>query len=267
MSGLGGDELFAGYDIFKRHLSLLEKKWVMSFPKGLRNAATSLLLKLKPGIPSQKIKSILNEDYLDLENTYPYARQVLLDKQIGKLLSNKKLSANRVREILKEGVGYDAIGTQLGELSKVSYAEIHTYMQHTLLRDSDQMSMAHALELRTPFLDHQLVEYTTSISDALKFPNTPKQLLVESVGDLIPAEIVNRPKMGFTLPWKEWMKNELKPFCEERILALAHRSEFNRSELTKLWHSFLKGDPSITWSRIWYLVVLEDWLTKLGIND
>src|SRR5690606_31770525 len=97
-------------------------------------------------------------------------------------------------------------------LSKVSVAEMETYMQNVLLRDSDQMSMAHALEIRVPFIDHRLVEYVLGVNDQLKYPHTPKQLLTESFEDMLPNEVVNRPKMGFTFPWALWMRGELKGF-------------------------------------------------------
>jgi asparagine synthetase B (glutamine-hydrolysing) len=64
-----------------------------------------------------------------------------------------------------------------------------------LLRDSDQMSMAHALEVREPFLDHDLIEWVLAVSDVEKYPHFPKQLLVEAMGDLLPPEIVHRPKI------------------------------------------------------------------------
>ena len=102
-------------------------------------------------------------------------------------------------------------------LTKVSLAEGNSYLQNVLLRDSDQMSMAHALEVREPFLDHELCEWVWSVDDDNKFPNYPKQLLVEALGDLLPSEIVHRPKMGFTFPWARWMKNELKSYCEEGL--------------------------------------------------
>ena len=75
--------------------------------------------------------------------------------------------------------------------------ELNTYMQNVLLRDTDQMSMAHSLEVRVPFLDIDLVEFALSISDAKKYPKTPKKLLIDSLGDLLPPEILNREKMVF----------------------------------------------------------------------
>ncbi len=97
-------------------------------------------------------------------------------------------------------------------LSRVSLFEIQTYMQNILLRDADQMSMAVALEVRVPFLDYQLVEFALSVKDEYKYPHTIKKLLVDSLGDLLPDNIVNRPKMGFVLPWKDWLKRRFKRF-------------------------------------------------------
>ena len=144
--------------------------------------------------------------------------------------------------------------------------KITTYMQNVLLRDSDQMSMAHALELRVPFLDHNLVEYTLGIPNTEKYPSSPKQLLVESLGDLLPSEIVNRPKMGFVLPWEQWMKKDLKQFCDEQIESLSSREWINENGLKTYYYKFQKGDKRVTWSRVWPLIVLENWLKENEIE-
>jgi len=125
---------------------------------------------------------------------------------------------------------------------------------------TDQMSMAQALEVRVPFLDHKLVEYVYGVDDKWKFPYSPKKLLVDSLGDLLPEEIVNRPKMGFVLPWEKWMKNELKEFCEENLKHLEKTDLLNSDELWKMWQRFLKSDKKITWSRVWPLVVFGYWI-------
>ena len=151
-------------------------------------------------------------------------------------------------------------------LSQVSLGELATYLQHVLLRDTDQMSMAHALEVRVPFLDHELVSYVLGVSDAHKYPHGPKPLLVDALGDLLPAEIVDRPKMGFTLPWAHWMRNELRDFCGKRMAALALREPFRKTAVERLWKRFLAGDARVPWGRVWYLVVLEDWLARHGID-
>jgi asparagine synthase (glutamine-hydrolysing) len=151
-------------------------------------------------------------------------------------------------------------------LSAVSISEINTYLQNILLRDTDQMSMAVALEVREPFLDYKLMEFALSVNDKFKFPHTPKKLLIDSLGDLLPDEIVNRPKMGFTLPWQNWLKNELKSFCEKNISELSALDFCHKDEIINYWNRFLKGDKIVTWSRIWHLVVLNNWIRDNNIN-
>ncbi len=196
LSGLGGDEVFAGYDIFKRFYSLRDKAWLMSFPKVLRRLAGDILLMVRPGVASYKIKQVLTEDYLDLENVYQYNREVLSRGLITEIAKHGNKGINSVYSLVKEGVGFGTPGYSLPILSKVSYAEITTYLQSILLRDSDQMSMAHALELRVPFMDHELVSAVMAVPDKFKYPTTPKKLLVTAMGDMLPSEVVKSPQNG-----------------------------------------------------------------------
>jgi asparagine synthase (glutamine-hydrolysing) len=152
-------------------------------------------------------------------------------------------------------------------LSAVSLSEINTYLQNVLLRDTDQMSMAVALEIREPFLDYKLIDFVLSVDDEKKYPHTPKKLLVDSLGDLLPESIINRKKMGFVLPWKLWLKNELRSFCEKNITEFCEYDFCNKTEIENLWQRFLNNDETITWSRIWHLVVLNYWIkeTKIAV--
>ncbi|MEO5643093.1 MAG: asparagine synthase (glutamine-hydrolyzing) [Bacteroidia bacterium] len=264
LSGLGGDELFCGYDIFKRTAELENKKWLNALPRGLRVLAGNRLKK-NAGIAGEKKAAVLRLKKINFASFYPVSRQVLLEEQIAKIATNSNRTANEVYRISSEIA--DKFPDTDHLLSRVSLAEISTYMQNVLLRDTDQMSMAHALEVRVPFLDYTLVEYVLNLPDHLKFPHTPKKLLVDACKDLLPDEIVNRPKMGFTFPWKGWMKNELKSFCEVRLQSLGKRKQFNAEGLNSLWNSFLSDDPKVTWSRIWPLVVLSHWLEKNEIES
>lgn len=262
LSGLGGDELFAGYDVFKRSLQLNNKQWLNVVPSFIRSAAGNILTMAKPGIASEKVAALLKQDAINFKSFYSLSRQLLMDEQIKGIVNTDQLIGNKVTEIIESS----QISNK-SQISRVSIAEISTYMQNVLLRDTDQMSMAHALEVRVPFIDYTLVEYVLGLPDKYKVPKTPKKLLVDSLGDLLPDEIVNRPKMGFTFPWKLWIKNELKQFCENKLYALSKRKPFNEQGVMKLWEAFLKDNPRITWSRIWYLVVLENWLQENGIED
>lgn len=263
LSGLGGDELFAGYDVFKRSLALNKKAWLNTIPKFIRGVGGNALKKIKPSVASEKMAELLKQDKINFNSFYPITRQVLMDEQILSILKSNQVIKNSVAEIIEES----HISKHQSQISQVSIAEISTYMQNVLLRDTDQMSMANALEVRVPFIDYTLVEYVLGIPDNYKSTISPKKLLVDAMGDLLPSEVVNRPKMGFTLPWKHWMKKELKSFCEEKMIALSKRSLFNEQEVRQMWLNFLSDYPATTWSRIWHLVVLENWLQENNIEN
>jgi asparagine synthase (glutamine-hydrolysing) len=262
LSGLGGDELFAGYDIFKRSLMLERRKWMLETPLLILSGAGLALRSFKPGAASDKISELLRLKSWKLSGSYPVSRRMMKDSEILNLLQRRELPLNSAFEYT-EAIPPLPRGKVL---SGVSLAETGTYMSNTLLRDADQMSMAVALEVRVPFLDHTLVEYVLALSDNLKYPHSPKKLLVDAMGELLPSEIVNRPKMGFTFPWKHWLRNELREFCSEKMEALAGRSAFSKDGVLKLWKAFLADDPRVTWSKIWYLVVLESWLAENEID-
>ncbi len=260
LSGLGGDELFAGYDIFKRSVKLNNNQPLWSVPLRLRKGMGQLLKSVKDTVSSEKIHQLLSLSDGNFSSTYPISRQFLSDDLIAKILNQNDLPENSVYLLLKTQFSPDSPDHAF--LSKVSIAEISTYMQNVLLRDTDQMSMAHALEVRVPFLDYKLVEYVLGVSDEYKFPTYTKKLLVESLGDLLPPEIAHRPKMGFLFPWDSWLRNELKDFCEQKIAKLGENNFFNNQVLMDYWMAFLKGDKKINWARIWIFVVLSNWLTE-----
>ncbi|MEJ8801765.1 asparagine synthase (glutamine-hydrolyzing) [Pontibacter sp. H249] len=261
LSGLGGDELFAGYDVFKRMHKLERYNWIAALPLGARRTFGRSVVTMKPSVAAVKINELLRLSSWHMTDTYPITRQIFTDDFLQELLGEQQLQQNSVQQILT-GLQQD----QLPLLSQVSVAEISTYMQNTLLRDTDQMSMAHALEVRVPFLDYKLVEYVLGIPDKFKYPATPKKLLTDALGDLLPMDIINRPKMGFLLPWQQWLKGELYTFAETKLERLGERELFNAAVLKELWRKFNAGDASVTWSRIWYLVVLENWLEENGVE-
>lgn len=260
LSGLGGDELFGGYSIFEQIRAVQQKKWLKSFPAYARKPMANMYHAVKGDVASSKIKALMRQELFDMEYIYQFYRQVLMDDQIAKLVQVDKLPRNQSLNIAHELVGYRKVGWELPSISRTSVAEISTYMQNVLLRDSDQMSMAHALELRVPFLDHELVEFVLGIPDKFKRPITPKKLLVDSFVDLLPQEVYDRPKMGFVLPYEKWMKEELKDFCVERLEEVKNISIVRSTQIDHIWNKFLNGNKRYTWSRIWPLVVLGDWM-------
>lgn len=262
LSGLGGDELFAGYPVFKRLMKLRDSSLLKYSPGFARKMAGELIHSLRKDAASQKAAEILKLKSAGPASVYPLMRKVLLDAQIEKLFQIPGTSFNS--HSFTEKIFRDYDDKHL--ISAISEAEIATYMQNVLLRDADQMSMAHALEIRVPFLDYRLVEFVLSLDDSLKFPVTPKKLLADSFHGFLPDEIFTRKKMGFVMPWEHWMKNELRELCHNSLLRFGQRSGINSGELMQLWRTFEKGQGEVSWSRIWPLVVLENWMEQNGIE-
>ncbi len=263
LSGLGGDELFAGYPVFKRTELLYQKSWLWKLPLPLRQLLGKLITALKKDTASIKLQQLLLSPDASLQYSFPVSRQISNAQQLSLFIEEKFNGIDAVKEIIKE-LNKSSAGLPL--FSQVSAAEISSYMQNVLLRDTDQMSMAVALEVRVPFLDYKLVEYVMGVNDEYKNPVYPKKLLVDSLGDLLPDEVVHRKKMGFVFPWERWLKKELHAFCGDRIYALADRGFMNKEALTDRWQSFNEGKPGVRWLDIWLCVVLEHWLEKNNIE-
>lgn len=266
LSGLGGDELFGGYPIFRRSKNLSNLQWVNMLPQATRKAAAWVLQQSSSKIATRKMAEVLRLDQISPYGAYPLSRQSWSEEAIAKLAPGLESAPNAVHAILSK-LEQQSFFKSAPLLSQITAAEMCTYMQNVLLRDSDQMSMAHALEVRVPFLDYELVELLLGIKDFVKLPDGhPKPLLVAAMGEWLPPTIVNRPKMGFTLPYELWMKGPLLSFCQHHIQQLGERPFFAAEVLQKLWHDFLQGSPSIKWSHLWSLVVLDQWLENNGIS-
>jgi asparagine synthase (glutamine-hydrolysing) len=271
LSGLGGDEFFAGYPSFARlgRAAPYLQFW-RGVPPGLRSLAARAVETLGgTSVTASKAASILEGDGT-IASAFPTLRQVLSPSQRRSLLTGQFLSqvgAAQDPYTLALGDAF-AQSPDAGFLSQVSYAEARTYMHDVLLRDTDQMSMAHALEVRVPLLDHKLVEYVMGLPDGHKRSNrTPKRLLVESLNGLLPPEVVHRPKQGFTLPFDLWMRGAMRAFCEERLGTdrINSRRILRSDQVQRLWQNFLDKRPDVTWSRLWVLVALEEWLESNGV--
>ncbi|HTQ65521.1 MAG TPA: asparagine synthase (glutamine-hydrolyzing) [Puia sp.] len=259
LSGVGGDELFAGYPYFNQFLQLQNKKWIWKLPRALRQFSG-----FSKGGKIDRIGQIIGADSCNIENVYPVFRQILTPNLLKRLtrLADDHFTTSLQQELLckKENLH------RLPLLSQVSAAEYLGYTQHTLLKDTDQMSMAFSLEVREPFFDQDLVEFLLAVPDQLKKPIYPKSLLVESVKPLLPEEIVFRKKQGFLFPWSVWMKKELFSFCDKQIKNICQRSFINGKALNEYWQRFIKGDSQIRWPELWLFVVLEYWMEKNSIE-
>ena len=263
LSGVGGDELFGGYGGYYK--SLLAERWgapVRYFgpliPKFLRRRTQA-----RP-IP-ERLRKVLA--LMDTER-HPYfvSRRLFDEGQIDALLDGRIPRASpwepdRYEHMERELEGYDPI-------NRASAFELQTYMLSTLLRDTDQMSMAHALEVRVPLIDHLLVEYVFTLPGHLKVSRRqPKPLLTRSLGAGVPSECVFRSKRGFVLPFESWLRDALEEEMCDTLLARSGAESWplERLAVASVWNGFRKGTYS--WSRVWSLFVLKKWIEASESNN
>lgn len=241
LSGLGGDELFGGYPSF-RDAPILRR--LAGMPQWMRRISRGF------GKIGERIADLPGGDIMAIAI---WRRRLWTDA----MLRKAGLPVSPLRTLPSPEFGDD--------FAKISWAEMSVYMGQTLLRDSDQMSMAVSLELRVPFLDEDLIEYVLSLPEHEKTRHRiTKGLLVEACRDLLPQQVYGRKKMGFALPMDAWMRGPLKEFNIEgldevkRLGLLAPGAvEWIRAEFE---------DGKIHWTRIWSLVILGHYLKKAGAN-
>lgn len=257
LSGMGGDELFLGYDHYKRVCRLdWPRRLFAGLPAGVRRGL------IRVGIQAGRLTGQGRLDKLSYlenpsdQNSYLLFRGLFTPRQIQELLGISE------REFLGVNGNHTDPGSSSSSLhTKESRGslldsfvlfEFDHYLNDQLLKDMDFMSMAHSIETRVPYLDHELVEYVVALPAERKAPNhRSKYLLIEAMRDDLPREVRDRPKMGFTFPFQEWLREQ----AETLAARSSGRSRLNRSAAHDIWSSFQKGQ--VHWSRPWALAVLD----------
>jgi asparagine synthase (glutamine-hydrolysing) len=267
LSGLGGDEVFGGYSNFRRTANFQRFAAIGgNVPRGLRSAMAAAVAGAGGHFVSrdaaQKLAAIWNGGDESLPDAFFFGRNLFTPSQVTRLLREQKRNGSPAAwrswliETASQARALDMFGA-------VTCMEARSYLVNTLLRDTDSMSMAHSLEVRVPFLDQPLVEFVTHLPQAEKTrKGIPKALLVESLSDLLPHEVVNQSKRGFTFPWAEWLRGPLKAQVEGGLseLSPALNEALDATETKSVWQDYLDGKTS--WSRPWSLYVLNEWAKK-----
>lgn len=259
LSGLGGDELFAGYPTFRRALRLQS---VARFPNSVRHGVSSLGERIwNRSVQQKKLWQLLASDGSP-GVACSVSRQLFSVDEVDSLLS-------RTGSLLyASGASLTAWGEDLpgdDTVNAVSICELTGYMANTLLRDTDCMSMAHSLEVRVPFVDAEIVRFVLGMPGEWKLNGgRQKPLLQDALGDLLPPEVMNRPKMGFTLPFESWMQSRLRDELETNF---ANENQFKSiglqpTTVREIWRQFLRTPRAVGWSRPWALYVLACWCSQ-----
>jgi asparagine synthase (glutamine-hydrolysing) len=266
LSGLGADELFGGYSIFRRvprvRQALAAIAWL---PRGLRRAVASKVLAAIPARKRAKAIDLVSSGTSAVELT-ALSRRVMSDESMRQFgLDARSLGLS---PLYLAPEAHDVFAdTPRKPFEGVSQAELFLYMNNTLLRDSDTNSMAHSLELRVPFLGRKVVDYAGSLPGSVHHPKAaaPKHLLRRAIADKLPPSVFNRPKTGFTLPFSEWIFNAVRDQCEAAISTLAACPVIDGAAVRRLWSDCADRRLDIHWSRPLALVVLGTYLGKRAV--
>lgn len=265
ISGLGGDEMFAGYSTF-RTVPRLESfaHGLNLLPAAARHLLGDLFAAFAPETDQNRKLAALARNGVVTLHPYFLSRMLFTPQQQCRLLERSEGFAAVFQQLKSMVEKTISAADGLDPINRVSHLEASCYMLNMLLRDSDFMSMAHGLEVRVPLIDHLLAKKVLALPGSWKLDaHTPKPLLVRALAGQLPPKIVHRPKRGFTMPFEHWLRDALRPAMESSLARLGDgplAAMIDATAARDVWNDFLRGKTS--WSRPWAIYVLQCWCEK-----
>lgn len=270
LSGDGGDELFAGYN---KHYG----EWRIR-KGGLAANAVSALLPVWRNLPKSRHGKIGNK-IRQLER-FAIGKQLDVGERYWRWCSF--IDAEESKQYFKDASTIDQSVlnsikdryTQLlkkeGDLNDNLYADVHLVLPYDMLTKVDLMSMANSLEVRVPFLDHEVIEYAFTLPVQYKIDaKLKKKIVQDAFRKILPSELYNRPKKGFEVPLLQWFRNELKSLIMDDLLAdkfIQEQGIFNLNYIQQLKKRLFSTNPGDVHAQIWALIVFQSWYKNYHIQ-
>jgi asparagine synthase (glutamine-hydrolysing) len=266
LSGLGGDEAFAGYE---RYLGFNLRRIYSLLPIMLRD---KVIRKLVEKIPERSdghytinhMKRFVRSGALSPDLAYLGYISKINDNIFNSFFSNGQkfrshLSAGR--DLMLDHFRSDNVDGGIDCLNRGIYCDMKTYLPEDILAVTDRMSMHHALEVRVPFLDHKLLEFCANIPPEMKMRwFTKKFLLKKATQSLLPQEVINHRKQGFVGPMTQWLKTDLKGYVLETLSRknLDRHGYLNFNTVTRVLDEHFSG-KQIYDTLIWSMLIFQKW--------
>lgn len=264
LGGDGGDELGLGYPTFYAHKVA---RWYARLPLFLRAFIQRVVSNL-PVSTSNISLDYQARQFVSGMDYDPYARHFVWIGSLPPHMQTSLLMPDfqvEPRERVLEDVGRHLMRVNgRDDLDRLSYLYAKIYMGDDILTKVDRASMMHALEVRSPLLDYNVVDYLTSLPSDYKLRGRKaKAILREAFASRLPKPIIQRKKKGFGVPVAEWLKGELRPWVEELLSpdSLNRHGVFNSREVEHLWRDHLAGTRDHR-KPLWSLIVLLLWMRE-----
>ncbi|EKN68544.1 asparagine synthase (glutamine-hydrolyzing) [Schinkia azotoformans] len=249
LSGEGADELFGGYNIYREPNSLRYFSYIPPFMKKLMKKSISVLA------DGTKGKNFVIRGCTPLEERYIGNAKMFdeLEKQHFLKTYNSSIKYHQIISPLYDHVlNYDLV-------SKMQYIDIHTWLRGDILLKADRMTMAHSIELRVPFLDKEVFQVASEIVPSMKIANqTTKYILREALKDIVPEHVLHRRKLGFPVPIRVWLKNELYDWAVNIIQTSQTDEWIDKQYILSLLEDHCRGKADYS-RKIWTVLIFMIW--------
>jgi len=272
LSGLGGDELFAGYtNTFLRVPQLAHQLGLLQAIAGASQLLSLILHRMAKwhGRDDWAKAADAIGRFPPLAAAYVARRGLFAPSHVKRLLSGmNETQSEWIFDPWKYLSSMSFLdGRDKNTLHSLRHAELRVYTHNQLLRDTDTMSMAHSLEVRVPLLDHRLVEYVATIPEQYLLGKGPKPLLRMTMKDLLPSMVADRAdKRGFVFPFAHWLRTDLRKKVEDAFNNNAILNGWlDKRQVLGVWDSFLSGRTH--WTRPWALAVLLLWAQVQEVSE
>jgi asparagine synthase (glutamine-hydrolysing) len=245
LGGDGGDELFGGYDWYTQFNILSKQK---HFPQSARAVIKNILQKQTKSHLTNRISNLISKKEIPDHLLYGKLRALLNDKDLVHLGINKNVLNT-----------YQQFFCWKNKFNNLMYSDLKLYLPEQILTKVDRASMAHSLEVRVPFLDHQFVDFAGTIPFNLKIKNQQKKyILKKSLKGILPNRTIYKKKRGFGVPLKYYFRKELKDYITEKLLK---SKTGNKDFIKKILNQHLNGRRDYS-HLIWSYLMLEEWKKK-----